>query len=63
MNLSLEDLNLGSYFSHTTNKYGVTITLKVHSGYILKFLIKDKIFFFLMNIVIKAKALISICLE
>ena len=63
INLSSGDLNYGPYPSHTTNTYKVIITLKIHSSYILKFLIKDNIFFFLMNVVIKEKALISICLE
>ena len=63
INLSFGELNSNPYPSHTTNIYKITIALKVHSSYILKFLIKDDIFFFLMNIVVKAKALISICLE
>ena len=63
INFSFEDLNSDAYPSHTTNTYKMTIALEVYSSYILKFLIKDDIFFFLMNIVVKAKTLISICLE
>ena len=55
VNLPPENLNLGLCPPHITNTYRVTIALKMRRDYILKFLIKDNIFFFLMNIVVKRK--------